>query len=464
MSGKKTDWAVYLQEGVIVTLTIRRYRGTTTVNFAELGIDDNSDAQLKRFLDEYIQPGQKRLIPPEIEKRLRSIETMARQNLKDNSFDCTAIASSGKFVPKTMYKSFKETNAELSDRFYEIRDEFASNYDKIISKVRRDYKILANELYMQAHPNAKSPSPKYVKSFVDEIVNQIPSKDEIVASFEYRTTLRRIPDYILNVIRQKMMHQESKSSSYSSSHQGPSSGKKIDSDDDFLSNHGEQEIQQKNPSNSSDIDNYNDDSNQSDEPQAVMNDETIRKGANELAIANGTGSILSAGPDGIDANASDASSYDEISVDIRNAMEEQAKEQADDFIDDIRIQVYDDAITGAASIASSIDKNNGKLVGRASIKAYSLIDNLDKMNFYGDENLNSLISQLRESLGEDSRNRNVTAVKAAAMALYDWASDESSKIRQGSVRRKADNAKKGKSHVKMAVPKNAKKRKIKQRS
>ena len=79
------DWSVFLQEGVIVTLTIKRYRGVTSVDFSELGIDDSSDAQLKSFLGEYIQPGQKRLIPPEIEGQLKSIETTARQNLKDGS-------------------------------------------------------------------------------------------------------------------------------------------------------------------------------------------------------------------------------------------------------------------------------------------------------------------------------------------------------------------------------------------
>lgn len=403
------DWSVFLQEGVIVTLTIKRYRGTTSVDFSELGIDDSSDTKLKAFLGEYIQPGVKRLIPPEIEGQLKSIETTARSNLKEKSFDCSAIASNGKFVPKSMYADFKKTNEELEDRFYAIRDEFADNYDNIVNQVRKDYKVFAEKLYLQRHPEATKAPAKYVNSFVDKIIQQIPSSDEIVASFEYSTVLRRIPDYLLKVISNKGNVDENiiriAAASTPSGSTTPTKTKK-----------------------------------QTTKKKPAIITEEVPIPEPELLM-------------------------DEIENDIRTSISSQSAGMAEDFVTEIMMRLRSDAANGASTIIQSIDKNNGKLVGRASIKAHSLVDELSKMNFYGDEELTKRITALDEALGNDKTDRDIAAVKTAATELYQWATSSMDEIHANTIDRKSTSAtQKKRKKATISVPTNTKRRTIKQRS
>lgn len=422
-SSGNVDWSVFLQEGVIVMLTIKYYRGTTSMDFSELGIDDTSDEKLQMFLDEYIQPGTKCLIPPEIKGQLKSIETTARQNLSSHSFDCSAFASNGKFVPKSMYGEFKKVNEELRDRFYTIRDEFADNYEKIIEHVRKDYKVLAANLYMQSHPQAKRVSSRYVNTFVDRIVEQIASPEEIVASFEFSTKLDRIPPYILNVISKK--------------------------------NNIDEKVMRIATSN---------------QPQKSSSSKKAKVAASNTpsGIASADAAIL---PD-------DETTLDEIERDIQASILEQSQMQAEDFVSDIVMKVRTDAIEGADAIVKSIDKNNGKLMGRASVKAHSLIDDLRKMNFYGDQELEEKVAALEEALGPDKSKRDVPAVKSAAEDLRKWSQDSLDEIYASTIERKASSAsstrkkaaktvKKGekeKQKTKISVPKNTRRRTIKQRS
>lgn len=372
------DWSVFLQEGVIVTLTIKRYRGTTTVDFAELGIDDTSDATFKSFLSEYIIPGTKRLIPPEIEGQLKSIETSARNNLRERGFDCSAFASNGRFVPKKMYEEFKQIDTDLKERFYDIRDGFADNYDAIVEHVRKDYKVLAENIYMQSHPDAAVPSARYVKTFVDKIIQQIPSADEIVASFEYSTILHRIPENLLNVISKKQNIDE--------------------------------RVMRIAASN-----------------QDISSTATVRKQESEKAETKKIEAPAKKEPENID----------EIEKDIRKSMQEQSAGMANDFLTDILIRVRNDASEGAEAIIKSIEKNEGKLVGRASIKAHSLVDDLKKMNFYGDLELDEHINKLQASLGDNKNNRDVEEVRKAAIELKQWADNDISNIHASTIDRKA---------------------------
>lgn len=415
-SSGTVDWSVFLQEGVIVTLTIKYYRGNTSVDFSELGIDNTSDEKLQAFLGEYITPGTKCLIPPEIKGQLKSIETTARQNLKDHSFDCSAFASNGKFVPTSMYSEFKKNNEELQERFYAIRDEFADNYDKIIEHVRKDYRVLAANLYMQSHPTAKRVNSRYVNNFVDKIIEQIASPDEIVAMFDFSTKLDYIPPYILNVINKK--------------------------------NNIDEKVMRIATSN---------------QPQQLAQ-VTSRGKAKKNAAA-------------------------EIEQDIQKSIAEQSQMQADDFVADIVTKVHTDAVEGADAVIKSIDKNNGKLMGRASVKAHSLIDDLRMMNFYGDTELEAKVSAFEEALGPDKSKRDVGAVKKAAEELRDWSQESLDEIYASMVERKVAASKKNsksssstrkstssakttkkkteskaKPKTKIAVPKNTKRRTIKQRS
>lgn len=486
-SGSQVDWSVFLQEGVIVSITIKRYRGTTTVNFDELGINAD-DAQLKSFLGEYIRPGLKKLIPPEIDGQLKSIETSARKNLKEKSFDCSAFASNGKFVPKSMYPEFKKVNEELSDRFYAIRDDFASNYSTIVNKVRNDYKVLAESLYKQSHPKSRSVPKAYTDEFVDKIISQIPSSEEIVASFEYKTVLRRIPEYLLDVISQE------------GKLQGNGAGIGSTDDDEIVIKPFAPDTRKTDKRNTNDNKRYDTDDNVGDKTkEAPLKKSSSSKGRSKNENNNKAGKRLSGASslpdekggyesdswsysydDDVDSSTSTASAayhqddgeqeIDEIERDIRQALSEQSEEQVLDFVTDIMMRLRKDAYDGASSIIASIDKNNGKLVGRASMKAHSLIKELRNMNFYNDEELTELIDALELALGENKEDRDVANVREATERLLEWSGVSMKTIHNETVERKSRSAstsqeRKSKKRVVISVPVDPKRRRdIKRRT
>lgn len=353
------DWSVFLQKGVIVDIQIRRYRGMTTLDFAELGINEESSADLKKFLSSYIRPGQKRLIPAAIEGHLRSIESQARQNLKEHSFPCEALGEGGKFVPVSAYRDFKEENERLCEEFYRVRDEFAENYDSIIERVRRDYKVLAENLYRQSHPDAKRMNRKFVNQFVDSIISQIPPKEDIVDTFTYTTMLRRISPHLVSVMRSRpdISPQEMRMEASSQGGQ-PSSARR------------RTRLQ----------------SIPASEPMTVQETEAL------------------------------------ISDDIEESLRTRSDAMRDQFVNDVLVRLRIMAYEGARAIVDSIDRNDGKFIGRTSMKATSLVDSLRKMDFYGDLEMQELINAFDDAVNvSDKSERDVPLIRESAQALYEWA-------------------------------------------
>lgn len=428
------DWSVYLQKGVIAELQIKRYRGTTSIDFSELGINEDSSEEFRKFMSSYMTPGQKRLIPPEIEGQLKSIETTARQNLKECSFPCTAFDAQGKFIPASSYRKFKSTNEELKDRFFTIRDEFASNYDNIVAKVKKDYRVLAENIYMQAHPDAKRPSARFVSQFVDGIISQIPPKDTIVATFEYNTILRPIPQYLLNVIRKKKdIDERVMSIAASNMFDGVEGVNDTPAPD--VAEHDEYIIPQQ-----------TDDVDLSEDDDAIDIEDIVDDDQQQQFDATDIRSVRKAKAAGVpvdrfvnsqtatrkrERQSTEAVSLsEEIANDVQKSLNDQSKAMATGFIIDIMTKLRTMAFEGATTIIQSIDKNNGKLVGRASMKAHSLIDDLHRMD-YGDDVLRQMVDKLEMSLvSTEDKARDISAVRTAAVEMRDWAMQSLQEIAQ----------------------------------
>lgn len=436
-SGPAPDWSVFLQKGVIVDIQIRRYRGMTTLDFAELGINEESSEMFKQFLSKYIRPGQKRLIPSAIEGHLRSIESQARQNLKDHSFSCDALGEGGKFVPVSAYRDFKAENERLCAEFYQVREEFADNYDAIIERVRKDYKVLAENLYRQSHPEAKRINRKFVNQFVDSIVSQIPPKEDIVETFTYTTILRRISPYLINVMKK----------------QPGIDGKAMKIE---AASHGGGQPQQQLL------------------PQPVSESERTRRRTRRK----------------VDEMTSYQFSEDETEDEITNDIDESLRTRADvmrsQFIDDVMVRLRTTAYEGARAIVDSIDRNDGKFIGRTSMKATSMVATLRKMDFYGDRELQGLVDAFDEAITiTDERERDVPAIRDAALAMIEWsrtslatldrdamsevvmrADKANEKHRANTQKKQEERAKQAasKREIKITVPKNRKRRTIKRRT
>lgn len=343
----------------------------TTLDFAELGINEESSEVFKQFLSKYIRPGQKRLIPSAIEGHLRSIESQARQNLKEHSFPCDALGEGGKFVPVSAYRDFKEENERLCAEFYQVRNEFAENYDAIIERVRKDYKVLAENLYRQSHPDAKRINRKFVNQFVDSIVSQIPPKEDIVETFTYTTILRRISPYLLNVMRKQPNIDAQSLRIEATGHSAQSQQRLI--------------------------------------PEVSASERTRRRTQNKV------GQMTS-------YQYPEDDTEDLINNDIDESLRTRADVMRSQFIDDVMVRLRTTAYEGARAIVDSIDRNDGKFIGRTSMKATSTVATLRKMDFYGDPELQELVDALDEAITITAdRERDVPAIRDAAQAMYEWA-------------------------------------------
>lgn len=80
------------------------------------------------------------------------------------------------------------------------------------------------------------------------------------------------------------------------------------------------------------------------------------------------------------------------------------------------------AYEGARAIVDSIDRNDGKFIGRTSMKTASLIATLRKMDFYGDREMEALVDALEEAVSvSDGHARDVAVIRESAQAMYEWA-------------------------------------------
>lgn len=92
------------------------------------------------------------------------------------------------------------------------------------------------------------------------------------------------------------------------------------------------------------------------------------------------------------------------------------------FVTDVLVRIRTMAYEGARAIVDSIDRNDGKFIGRTSMKTASLIATLRKMDFYGDRDLTDLVDTLEDAVRvSDDHERDVTAIREAAQSMYEWA-------------------------------------------
>lgn len=111
-----------------------------------------------------------------------------------------------------------------------------------------------------------------------------------------------------------------------------------------------------------------------------------------------------------------------LSDDIEQSTTQQSESMSNSFVEDIVTELRRIAISGATQIVVSIDKNGNKFVGRASMRAHSLVDELRRLDFYGDAALQSAVDRLAYEV--DIRTpRNVGRIKQAALSMIEWARD-----------------------------------------
>jgi len=184
----RDDWALALMEqGVIVKLSVCRWRATSRLKFSELGISF-SNLEHQEFMMKYINLGHEKLFPPDVLKDLSTIETRARRCLAAFSFQTIW----GRFVPYSAFSEWRQENEEIKTEFINFSQNIGRRYDDIVLEVKQEYEKMGEDVWDRLYPGSK-PTASFLENFTARIVDKIPSREEIVASFKYDTIFLNIP-------------------------------------------------------------------------------------------------------------------------------------------------------------------------------------------------------------------------------------------------------------------------------
>jgi len=184
------DWALALMtQGVIVNLTIAFWRANGPLNYDELGIVFK-DKESKDFMKRYVRLGTEKLLPQQVISDIASIEFKARQCLNSYSFNTIW----GKFVPYSAFPEWKKKNEKIKEEFLNLAVQLGNKYDEILEEVKTEYKKMGRDVWFRLYPNDKKEPPEsFLENFTSKIINKIPPREKIVASFKYDMIYLVIP-------------------------------------------------------------------------------------------------------------------------------------------------------------------------------------------------------------------------------------------------------------------------------
>jgi len=186
----RNDWALALMnQGIIVKLTIGRWGGTASLKADELGLKFHDEAG-RKLMNRYISLGREKLLPPEVECKIRRSENMGRDNLKAFSFPTVW----GYFVPYTAFEAWQAENERIRQEFFVVASEVSNEYLDIIEMVKTAYRGISKDVWRRLYPTTNDEPPaSFTENFVNKIIDKIPSRTDILASFKYDITYFTIP-------------------------------------------------------------------------------------------------------------------------------------------------------------------------------------------------------------------------------------------------------------------------------
>jgi hypothetical protein len=186
-------WLQLMREGVLVRLHIGRWRARTSLRWRDLGVVPGQGEE-ERVLDEILDLGHKFLLPRNDVRALDSADSSARKWLERNAFRTYW----GFFVPVTAYAEWKAGNEEFWQQYLAIRDRLATDYDQTIARVLAKYHVAARAAYRRLralHPEAMQGASEtdFATRFVDEVSRHIPTQEAFYDSFYFDVELEYVP-------------------------------------------------------------------------------------------------------------------------------------------------------------------------------------------------------------------------------------------------------------------------------
>lgn len=186
------DWAIPLfRRGVIVSLSLKRWRGVGKIHDDEIGMDE-SDQEWLDFSKEYFKLGTKNLLPQEVLSRINNVDSKARRNLSSHSIQ----TAWGRFVPCTAFSEWDDENKKIKKEYFDVSRSIYNKYDTYVEKTINDYKKYCRKIW-DDHKSDKIIRYKTFNEFENNIIgnlkSQIINADSFLGSFEYETYFYFIP-------------------------------------------------------------------------------------------------------------------------------------------------------------------------------------------------------------------------------------------------------------------------------
>jgi len=184
-----------MQEGVIVDLTLSRWRARQRLALDDLGLPplDPAEAQAIHGI---FRLGEKRLLPDSYFNRLVAAERAIYRALERHSFP----SPWGRFVPATAFPAWQAAHAEAAAVYLGLRDEIVRDYPQILGLLREQYTIAARRAYRVLSRLERDPAAgpladpeTFVGAMWERIAAAIPTAAAIAQSFCIEVAYRLVP-------------------------------------------------------------------------------------------------------------------------------------------------------------------------------------------------------------------------------------------------------------------------------
>jgi hypothetical protein len=129
---------VLTREGVLVSVSVRYWRGCKKLCAEDIGLDS------RKVSDRLISLGHKRLLPKEATAQLGLVEGRAHALVEGNTFPF--LNSLAHFVPNTKLADVTEKLKELEKEFWQAKEAFIQKYGEMRESAAKEWQAMARKL------------------------------------------------------------------------------------------------------------------------------------------------------------------------------------------------------------------------------------------------------------------------------------------------------------------------------
>ncbi len=138
MNSNSTLLDVLSREGVLISVSVRFWRGCKKLKAEDLGLDADDVS------DRLISLGHKRLLPKDATADLALIESRAHAIVVANTFPF--VNGLGHFLPNSKLGEVTDKLRALESEFWNAKDEFVAHYARHRSRAMEEWRTVANKL------------------------------------------------------------------------------------------------------------------------------------------------------------------------------------------------------------------------------------------------------------------------------------------------------------------------------